>query len=170
MESNSKIREYLAALYGVEHAGGVYQALEARIEAMPRPKRPQRYRFGPADAVLITYGHSLNRKGEAPLKTLRRFCRRHLADAFNTIHILPFFPFSSDDGFSVIDYTQVDPSLGTWEDLEAIGQDFRLMYDFVVNHVSARSSWVESYLKGEDEIVHQSKVLSDGFEVFLYPG
>jgi len=97
------------------------------------------------DAVLITYGDSVNSEDISPLQTLRRFATRHFMGAFSTIHILPFYPYSSDDGFSVINYRKVDPSLGDWRDVNSLKDHFDLMFDWVLNHVSAKSSWFRDY-------------------------
>ncbi len=105
--------------------------------------------FSQADAVLITYGDTLNKEGEKPLPTLRRFMRDHLEGVFSGLHILPFYPFSSDDGFSVTDFFQVRPDLGSWQDIRDLGNEFRLMADLVVNHISAQSAWFKRYLAGE---------------------
>jgi len=98
--------------------------------------------------LLVTYGDMVTRAGEAPLRTLHRFLDDHFRDLVAGVHILPFFPYSSDDGFSVIDYRQVDPRLGGWEDIRHIAAAYHLMVDLVLNHVSSRSSWFEAYLGG----------------------
>lgn len=98
-----------------------------------------------SDAWLITYGDSIQKENEEPLTTLLNFSKEHLKDIINGIHILPFYPYSSDDGFSVIDYVQVNDSLGDWTHVEAIAKEFRLMADLVVNHCSARSRWFENF-------------------------
>ena len=98
--------------------------------------------------ILITYGDMVSTDDEPPLATLHGFLKDHLADTFTGVHILPFFPYSSDDGFSVIDFREVNPDLGTWEDIERIAHDFTLMVDLVLNHVSSRSQWFEHYLSG----------------------
>ena len=110
--------------------------------------RPADSLWDEKDAVLITYGDMVRSPGERPLRSLRQFLCRHVRDAFSTVHILPFCPFSSDDGFSVIDYRQVEPDLGTWDDIEAIGNDFQLMVDLVLNHASRRSRWFRDYVAG----------------------
>ncbi|HEY5621389.1 MAG TPA: sugar phosphorylase [Pontiella sp.] len=97
-------------------------------------------------AVLITYGDMVQNGKEPPLRVLKRFADRHLAGAINTIHILPFYPYSSDDGFSVIDYRAVNSELGGWDDVRALGNEFRLMFDLVLNHCSAKSKWVSDYV------------------------
>jgi sucrose phosphorylase len=101
-----------------------------------------------SDMLLITYGDMLRRGDERPLLTLRRFCDQHLRGAISGIHILPFFPYSSDDGFSVIDFRKVDPMLGSWDDVQAIGERYKLMVDLVLNHASAQSAWFKNYLNG----------------------
>jgi glucosylglycerate phosphorylase len=101
------------------------------------------------DAILISYGDTLLGVEETPLAALREFALRHLGGRVSGVHILPFFPYSSDYGFSVKDYLAVRPDLGTWDDVQALDADFRLMFDFVLNHVSAESAWFQGFLKGE---------------------
>lgn len=113
------------------------------------------------DVVLITYGDTLERHTrphqgehdkvllEAPLKTLKQFLDSHTEGLINSVHILPFYPFSSDDGFSVINYTAVNDALGDWEDIVSISESYRLMADLVINHCSARSLWFENFIRGE---------------------
>ncbi len=100
------------------------------------------------DAVLITYGDMVSREDEPPLRTLHRFVEQHLGDAISTVHVLPFFPFSSDDGFAVIDYRRVNKRLGSWREIRALGERYRLMVDLVINHVSAKSNWFRNYSNG----------------------
>lgn len=107
------------------------------------------YKWSEKNAIVITYGDSVyNPHGEKPLMTLGRFLEKHLQDTITGVHILPFFPYSSDDGFSVIDYHVVNPELGDWQDIEAIAQPFELMVDVVLNHVSRQSEWFEQFQQG----------------------
>ncbi len=99
------------------------------------------------DVVLITYGDSIKAKNELPLRTLKSFLKTNLKEQLSVIHILPFFPYSSDDGFSVIDFRKVNPRLGDWEDIEALNQDFDLMVDLVINHASSQGKWFQNFLK-----------------------
>ena len=103
------------------------------------------------DIALITYGDSIEKKDEAPLYTLKQFLHKNLKDTISTVHILPFTPYSSDDGFSVIDYFSVDPKLGNWSDIEAFREDFDLMADLVINHCSEKSEWFQNFLKNTGE-------------------
>jgi len=100
------------------------------------------------DCVLITYADTLRREGEAPLVTLARFAERRLKGAVSTIHLLPFYPWSSDDGFSVIDYRAVRAENGRWEHIERLGGKFRLMFDLVLNHCSRESQWFRDFVIG----------------------
>ncbi|MEM0909703.1 MAG: sugar phosphorylase [Pseudomonadota bacterium] len=109
------------------------------------------------DIVLITYGDSIFEPSDelsappkkAPLQTLRSFLNKYCANAINHVHILPFYPYSSDDGFAVIDYSSVNQGLGDWNDVLAISEDFCLMTDLVINHCSSRSAWFQQFVKDE---------------------
>ncbi|WGS65568.1 alpha-amylase family glycosyl hydrolase [Marinitoga aeolica] len=114
------------------------------------------------DVILITYGDSIKKDGEKPLHTLHKFLNDHVKGIINTVHILPFFPYSSDDGFSVIDYKKVNPELGDWKDIEKLSKDYNLMFDAVINHISKKSEWFQEYLKGnpkyKDYFIEQEPV------------
>lgn len=101
------------------------------------------------DVFLITYGDALQRSGERPLETLRSFLSAHLADCVNVVHLLPVFPYSSDDGFSVIDFREIDPCLGTWDDIARLHENFDLMLDAVINHASSQSVYFQGFLRDE---------------------
>ena len=102
------------------------------------------------DAIVITYSDSIKTPNEPPLRTLRDFTRQELSGFISGVHVLPFFPWSSDDGFAVIDYLQVNEGHGSWDDISAIANDFLLMADLVVNHCSSRSRWFENFKKRVD--------------------
>lgn len=102
------------------------------------------------DIFVITYADSLNTEGTSSLRTLKEFFQEHLYEVVSGIHILPFYPYSSDDGFSVIDYFSVNESYGGWEEIQALAEDFSLMADLVINHCSARSGWFENFKQGKD--------------------
>ncbi len=108
-------------------------------------------RFTERDVVLITYGDLILSEDRSPLKTLAD-CVEHFFDGVITsVHILPFYPYSSDRGFSVIAFEEVDPQLGTWEDVAELEDDFKLMFDGVFNHISSKSYWFEQFLAGNPE-------------------
>jgi glucosylglycerate phosphorylase len=154
MNPEDRIRRQLSYLFGDKLGEHINDQLRTHIEDF-RLTHPQLANGKPLsellterDAILITYGDQLNQPGAAPLQTLSNFLNRHLSDIVSGVHLLPFYPYSSDDGFSVIDYRKVDPDLGDWDNIRQLGQNFRLMFDAVVNHISQKSDWFKGFLKG----------------------
>ncbi len=156
MSLSERLLDKLIFLYGHEPGAACHRQLITRLDAF-RARYPQfsqgsgipPQRVSERDVILITYGDLLQAPGEAPLKTLHSFLRQHTDRTLSTVHILPFFPYSSDDGFSVIDYLSVNPDLGDWEDIERFRQDFKLMFDGVINHLSAQSAWFKGFVEGD---------------------
>ena len=148
---NTRILELLTAVYGEGKAREVVPRLD-QLLAQHRANLPsvqstsRKLSVTERDALLITYGDQVAEPGQPPLKTLAGFLEQHARDAVSGVHILPFYPYSSDDGFSVIDYVQVDPALGAWDDVARLGQNFDLMFDAVFNHISAGSDWFQRFL------------------------
>lgn len=156
MKADKRIREHLRFLYGEARAGNLEPQLAQRLQAFSRrnphlSQAPQRqaFPFSEQDAVVITYGDHIREEGRLPLQSLAAFLEKHLKNSISSIHLLPFYPYSSDDGFSVIDYRQVDGDLGSWDDVARIGENFRLMFDLVINHVSRQSRWFQGFVRGE---------------------
>jgi len=148
--TTSLLQEHLRFLYGPAVAAQVWPRL-ARLLERYRGQIPPPPTTGLSqrDALLITYGDQVQAPGQAPLRGLADFCHRHLAGVVSGVHVLPFYPWTSDDGFSVVDYRAIDPALGTWADVAALrgpAGEFRLMFDAVVNHISAHSAWFQAFL------------------------
>ncbi len=141
-----EIRSLVEEIYGPEDGRRAF----GRIAEMIAREEPRTDgdgdRFDQSDVILITYGDTLSLPGKPPLQALHGFARRYLRPGFSGIHFLPFFPYSSDDGFAVIDFLKINPDLGTWEDVERFRTDFDPMFDYVLNHISARSPWFDHYL------------------------
>ena len=102
------------------------------------------------DVILITYANSVIEKEKAPLQSLYKFLENYISPHINSIHVLPYFPFSSDDGFAVIDFKRINDAFGTWEDIEAIAKKYKLVTDIVINHTSARSQWFDQFKNCKD--------------------
>ena len=113
-----------------------------RIDSKP-------YHLSEKDVILISYGDQVNRDHEPSLQTLNIFMDQHLQGVINSLHILPFYPASSDSGFSVVNYSAVDPHMGSWREIYQISQKYRLMVDGVINHISQFSDWFKAYLGGD---------------------
>jgi glycosidase len=140
---------FLALLYGTDRAPQLYARLEQLI-ADYRVRIPARGgELTERDSLLITYGDQVQSSNEKPLQALDRFCKKYLAGVVNGIHILPFYPWTTDDGFSVVDYRKVDPALGDWEDISSLQTHFRLMFDGVINHISSQSEWFQGFLRDD---------------------
>jgi len=140
------VAHLLDKIYGEEIGKLALKSLAPMIENFSATPKSKEGFFSQEDVVLITYGDSLQKAGQAPIATLHEFAANYLKEAISIIHFLPFFPYSSDDGFSVMDFFAINPELGSWEDVKAIGNDFELMFDYVVNHFSSQSRWFADYL------------------------
>jgi len=161
----SSFSAILAFLYGKEGSENILPELIKIIEENKPwnaggeiPELP----FTHKDAFLISYGNMLAAEegadsGTEPgLARLFRFLEKRNKGSFSYLHILPFHPYSSDDGFSVIDYRKVDDRFGSWEDIErfkilSVNEgNLKLAFDFVVNHGSVQSEWFKAFLKNEE--------------------
>ncbi len=159
-----RVEPRLRLLYG-EQADACWERLWSRVERFAATV-PSRGRMAPSrgrmagdgsagwdesDIVLIAYGDQLQSSGKAPLAALRDFLRsEELEPVLKMVHLLPFFPFSSDDGFAVVDYLAVDERLGDWADIANLAQGVDLIFDFVMNHASSESAWFRGFLQGDE--------------------
>ncbi|MEM1435321.1 MAG: alpha-amylase family glycosyl hydrolase [Pseudomonadota bacterium] len=155
-DASYRLQELLSHLYGAGAAPMMARRLEriatthgpAADQAVAAPAAPASVRFSEQDQVLITYGDSVLATGLPPLWALKRFADGHLDGLFSAIHVLPFFPFSSDDGFAVTDYQTVREDLGGWQHIEALSERFELMFDLVINHCSREHLWFADFVGG----------------------
>ncbi|NJN04327.1 MAG: alpha-amylase [Leptolyngbyaceae cyanobacterium RM1_1_2] len=147
---SAHIRPLLTIIYGAETAKSLSPRLFSLLEEHFGNSISEDFRkWSQNNVLLIAYGDSIYQDGEKPLVTLNRFLEKYLKDTLTGVHLLPFFPYSSDDGFAVIDYLQVSPELGEWQDIKRISSQFNLMIDFVVNHVSSKCKWFEEFKQGK---------------------
>ncbi|EOC0123061.1 alpha-amylase family glycosyl hydrolase [Cronobacter sakazakii] len=141
------IKNLIARIYGDGFTTSHYETLEKHIsETRKAITVPRKKGWDQTDVVLITYADQFSAPGEKRLATFQRFFEKWLKTYFSHIHLLPFYPWSSDDGFSVVDYHRVDPQCGDWDDIARLNTQARLMFDFVCNHISAQSEWFADYL------------------------
>jgi len=145
-----RARDLIARIYPMADIDDLTrQALAAFAGPEPawrqNPRSPSGDIWTEEDAILITYGNSIQDGVHKPLDLLLDFYLEQLQGALNSIHILPYFPYTSDDGFAVTDFTKVDPGLGDWPDIERIGDTVTLMSDLVLNHVSSQGAWFNAY-------------------------
>ena len=182
----NRIYEKLKILYGEKKAKNSYKEIRRLLKVYYAHKTSEmldweedfdkKNRFSEKDAILITYGDLINENNQPPLETLSEISQKYFKSAFNTIHILPFFPYSSDRGFAILDFEEVDPKLGNWEDILDLKQDFRLMFDGVFNHVSSKCRWFQEYLNQNEEYLDfftvfttTKKISSDHLNLIVRP-
>ena len=149
-----RLREHLQALYSgtltaSERDAWVTRLLAAvGLSADQNPPPPHRNLWGESDIALITYGDSIQAPDQMPLAVLHGFLTQQVGSAISWVHILPFHPWTSDDGFAVLDYSSVNEALGDWSDITRLAVDYRMMADLVLNHCSSRSRWFENFRRG----------------------
>ncbi|HOO73277.1 MAG TPA: sugar phosphorylase [Spirochaetota bacterium] len=160
-DTEAEILFLLKGLYGAKKAAAVLTEVKRIMAVYYAHKTDEMIlwerdfdpsnRLSEKDVILITYGDLIVEEERKPLKTLAELSRQYLRGVFNTIHILPFFPSSSDRGFAIRDFKQVDPNLGSWDDINDLKDDFKLMFDGVFNHVSSKSFWFQEFLNGNPD-------------------
>jgi sucrose phosphorylase len=150
MMDTAKLRNLLIDIYGDDTGTSAFEQLLDTLQqynvliSLPRTEG-----LTQRDTILITYPDQVQKVDRHPLAVLSEFCEQYLMDIVTGVHILPFYPWTSDDGFSVVDYRQVDPRYGDWDDIARFDRHFRLMFDAVINHISVSSSWFQSMLVGD---------------------
>ncbi len=140
------LQDHLKLIYPDAYTDIARRVLKLVESYTPATISPEDCRWSQSDILLICYGNSITQEESAPLQTLHDFACMYLKQSISTIHVLPFYPFSSDDGFSVIDYRKVNPDLGDWCHIDNLSKDFKLMFDLVINHVSRESLWFYDFV------------------------
>jgi len=141
------MKKYIKEIYE-DNASYILNEIQNLIEA--HKSNETNKLLDETDVMIITYGDSI-RGRNTPLNDLNDFLIENLSNLVSSIHILPMFPYSSDDGFSVIDYLKIDENLGTWNDINILSKSYKLMFDAVINHISASSDWFKRYCNDEAE-------------------
>ncbi len=139
------IKEYIKNIYPEQYEK-VYADVNSLIDKWKSKDFKDYPWINQNDVVLITYGDAIFNENEKSLETLAKFLKNYAKECINIVHLLPICPYTSDDGFSVVDFRQVDQKLGDWEDVKNLGEDFDLMLDAVINHVSKSSVYFQEFL------------------------
>ncbi len=142
------MKEIIAKLYP-EYQTELLAGIQGSIAKYNSATIPKSTAITHEDCVLITYGDAIFEKNRAPLESLCNFAKSYLKEGVTAIHLLPCFPYTSDDGFSVVNYYEIDPDLGNWSHIERLNAHFDLMFDAVVNHMSKSSKWFQLFLEGK---------------------
>lgn len=150
MRLRQRVEQHVQVIYGEADSDRISDKIMEVGQLNARAAISSGNKWDQSDVLMITYADSIKKAGKAPLKSLGEFMNRELKGTIKGVHILPFSPWSSDDGFSVIDYDAVEPSYGAWEDIEALSKDYKVMADLVINHCSSESKWFQNYLADRD--------------------
>ena len=148
-----KIQEIISTIYGSGNASEYASQITEKIAVFKHKIVDNtQTKLDEKTSLLIAYADMVGKTPEAPpLQALKIFLDEYANGIISTVHILPFFPFSSDAGFSVIDYRQVNPDFGRWKDVKALEDNFTLAFDAVFNHISKESSWFKGFLNNDDK-------------------
>jgi len=161
-KSDSKFEKRLSRLYGEQKAHKTSEKIEKMLLRKKETASP--YIFTEKDSILIVYADQLSDGKTPTLKLLKQCLDKYGHGLTNTVHLLPFYPSSSDDGFSVIDYKKIDHLCGSWKDIKSLQGKFRLMFDSVINHISVNSRWFKNFLEGKKTSGDFFIEKSDGFD------
>jgi amylosucrase len=96
------------------------------------------------------------------------------------LHLMPLFKVpngENDGGYAVSSYRDINPSLGTMEQLASLTRDLRaagisLALDLVFNHTSDEHTWVKEALKGDLDFqnfyhIYPDRTMPDAYEHHL---
>ena len=159
---SEKVKQYLFQIYSNDLSKKQINNLFLNIKSIfTQPmKRSKNKLWSEKDFLLITYADSIKKNNQKNLITLNSFLKKYCKE-FSYIHILPFFPFSSDDGFAVEDYKKIKIEHGSWKDLKKITKTFDIMVDLVINHCSSNNKLFKNFLEdknpGKDFFINSEK-------------
>ena len=159
---SEKVKQYLFQIYSNDLSKKQINNLFLNIKSIfTQPmKRSKNELWSEKDFLLITYADSIKKNNQKNLITLNSFLKKYCKE-FSYIHILPFFPFSSDDGFAVEDYKKIKIEHGSWKDLKKITKTFDIMVDLVINHCSSNNKLFKNFLEdknpGKDFFINSEK-------------
>jgi glycosidase len=147
-QQDERALELLNEIYGTDAAEGIRERYEALVTRHQQRTQPANDHLRSTDSWIISYPDHISGHQGTPLNVLDEFVRKRLRPAITGVHILPCFPSSSDEGFSVKDYFAIDERYGTWGDIEHIASHGKMMLDAVVNHASIQGDWFKKWQTG----------------------
>lgn len=154
MRKNELIKaliEKVEFIYGKDYKEDFNEEIKNLINYWDKQSFGRSEEISEKSIYLITYGDIISEDGIHKLKTLKKFLDKEVKDTITDIHILPMFTYTSDDGFSIVDYMEINKDLGTWDDITRLSENYRLMFDFVANHTSKSCKWFKGYLNQDEK-------------------
>ena len=150
-KDQKKIRSKLDNIYKISLSKNDIDKFEEEIVQIVKKfnkKNPKKKKnISEKTSLLISYADSIYLNKKSSISLFKTFFQKKLKKYFNTIHFLPFYPSSSDSGFSVKDHYKIENKLGNWSDIKKISKSNDIMADLVINHSSARGLWFRNFLK-----------------------
>lgn len=164
IELLKKLEDKLKIIYKDDFKNEFMVSIEELVSKWEKAEWGKSEKLSQKNVYLITYGDSIYEDGVPTLDTLNNFLKKNADGKITDVHLLPMFEYTSDDGFSVVDYRLIDKDLGDWENIEKFAGNFRMMYDFVSNHISKSSSWFQGYLNDEEKYKNFFVPKVDGYD------
>jgi glycosidase len=158
------VEEKLRVIYGKDYQEDFMISFTELVEKWSDQSWETVTPISEKNVYLITYGDSIYEENQPTLSSLRTFLNSKVKDSITDVHLLPMFPYTSDDGFSVKDYRKIDSKLGDWENIKELSKDYRLMFDFVANHISKASEWFQGYINGDKKYQSYFIPKNDSFD------
>ncbi|MEE2758005.1 MAG: sugar phosphorylase [Myxococcota bacterium] len=145
MKSQARLQALLGDIYSSETARLLAERISKRVSEVS-VQIADRALWCESDVLLITYADSFSEENQPPLLSLKQFLRDYAPGLFSQVHLLPFYPYTSDDGFAVSDYLKVAGHNGSWSDIDALTNDHDLVFDYVINHGSSQHPRFKEFL------------------------
>ncbi|WP_270181088.1 alpha-amylase family glycosyl hydrolase [Alkalihalobacillus sp. CinArs1] len=164
MKFKEKVESLLQTIYGEEYSPSYKEEIVNIVEEWKKKDWKDISPLTEKNVYLITYGDAIRQGDEPTLQTLNTFINEYAKNEITDVHLLPMFPYTSDDGFSVVDYREIHPDLGDWSDVERLSENYRLMFDFVTNHMSKSSKWFQGYLNDDPTYANYFIREEEGFD------
>lgn len=164
MNFTKKVESLLQTIYGEEYSPSYKDQVVNMVEEWKQKNWQDISPLTEKNVYLITYGDAIRKDDEPTLETLNTFINEYAKNEITDVHLLPMFPYTSDDGFSVVDYRKIHPDLGDWSDVDRLSQNYRLMFDFVTNHMSKSSKWFQGYLNDDPTYANYFISEEEGFD------
>ena len=149
-ESLEELREKLSVVYAPAQINHLLTQITDLVSAYRNSTAfNERGWVDETDVILITYGDTIIDEERPTLDVLNDFLCTYVSGFISNVHILPCFTWTSDDGFAVVDYRAINPKLGDWTKIKRLSENFGLMIDAVINHISRESSWFRGFLNDD---------------------
>eukprot|EP00759_Apiculatamorpha_spiralis_P029240 PhF_6_TR31490/c0_g1_i2/m.46329/K00690/E2.4.1.7; sucrose phosphorylase len=153
----------LKELYLDHDEGQLMAASEALAKISQRMRQREIHdgkrtiRHSTSQNILIVYPNHV----QPTLDTTNAFISKYCLYCFSHVHVLPYHPSTSYEGYAITDYVKVDDTWGGEMALTSLLQSNQvdLLADIVLNHCSSQHPWIEDVDK-KDYVLSSEDVIS----------